>query len=69
MAKLNTQQIWKEWQKFRKDFSALIQRDNLMQINLEFDLDDYFCDKDMREMSQFCDKVKIQLTNIREGLK
>ena len=69
MAKLNTQQIWKEWQKFRKDFGKIIQCDDLMEINLEFDLDEQFFDKDTKEMLVFCDKVKNELTNIRESLK
>lgn len=69
MAKLNTQQIWKEWQKFRKDFGKIIQCDDLMEINLEFDLDEQFFDKDTKEMLVFCDKVKNELTNIRGSLK
>ena len=69
MAKLNTQQIWKEWQKFRKDFGKIIQCDDLMEINLEFDLDEQFFDKDTKEMLVCCDKVKNELTNIRESLK
>lgn len=67
--KLSTDKIWTEWQKFRKDLGAIIHRDDLMQVNLEFNLDVWFYEKDTKEMLDFCDKMKVELTNIRESLK
>lgn len=69
MAKLTTSQIWNEWQKFRKDFGQIIHRDDLMEINYEFELDKEFFEKDVQIMLNHCDKVKTELTNIRESIK
>lgn len=67
--KLTTEQVWKEWQKFRKNLNDAAMRDKFIEVDFEYDLGNELVEDDVEKMIKLLESAKNQLENIKESIK
>lgn len=67
--KLTTEQVWKEWQKFRKNLNDVAMRDKFIEVDFEYDLGNELVEEDVEKMIKLLESAKNQLENIKESIK
>lgn len=67
--KLTTEQVWKEWQKFRKNLNDVAMRDKFIEVDFEYDLGNELVEDDVEKMIKLLESAKNQLENIKESIK
>lgn len=67
--KLTSEQMWQEWKSFKKDLNDAIRLNDYMEVNSEYDIEEYFAQNDAENMLKLLDKIKDRITSIKVSLK
>lgn len=66
---LTTEQIWQEWKELRKNLNESVKLNDYLEVNEEYELEDYFAKSDVNKMLILLDNMKDRVTSIRKSLQ